>query len=78
LFALPGNPVVVMVMVMVMVTFLAFMRPALLQMMGCTASAPPLLKASSTEAIRKKTSRMGYQCGTSEQMISQKNPRRSF
>ena len=31
LFGLPGNPVAVMV------TFLAFVRPALLRMMGCTA-----------------------------------------
>ena len=58
LFGLPGNPVAVMV------TFLAFVRPALLQMMGCTASAPPLLKARSVEAIRKKPGRTEYQRGT--------------
>ena len=58
LFGLPGNPVAVMV------TFLAFVRPALLQMMGCTASAPPLLKARSAEAIRKKAGRTEYQRGT--------------
>jgi molybdopterin molybdotransferase len=58
LFGLPGNPVAVMV------TFLAFVRPALLRMMGCTASAPPLLKAHSLEAIRKKPGRTEYQRGT--------------
>ena len=35
-FGLPGNPVAVMV------TFLAFVRPALLRMMGSTRTAPPL------------------------------------
>jgi len=55
LFGLPGNPVAVMV------TFLAFVRPALLQMMGATTVAPPLLKASSAEAIRKKPGRTEYQ-----------------
>ncbi|MCM2341165.1 gephyrin-like molybdotransferase Glp [Rhodoferax sp.] len=57
LFGLPGNPVAVMV------TFLAFVRPALLRMMGCTRSAPPLLTAISTEAIRKKPGRTEYQRG---------------
>jgi molybdopterin molybdotransferase len=57
LFGLPGNPVAVMV------TFLAFVRPALLQMMGATAPAPPLLKACSTEPIRKKPGRTEYQRG---------------
>ena len=57
LFGLPGNPVAVMV------TFLAFVRPALLQMMGCTGSAPPLLRARSAEAIRKKPGRTEYQRG---------------
>ncbi len=60
LFGLPGNPVAVMV------TFLAFVRPALLRMMGCTAAVPPLLKASSTEAIRKKPGRTEYQRGIVE------------
>ena len=55
LFGLPGNPVAVMV------TFLAFVRPALLQMMGSTALAQPLLKARSLEAIRKKPGRTEYQ-----------------
>ena len=58
LFGLPGNPVAVMV------TFLAFVRPALLKMMGSTASNMPLLKARSTEAIRKKPGRTEYQRGT--------------
>ena len=58
LFGLPGNPVAVMV------TFLAFVRPALLQMMGCTRQAPPLLRARSAEAIRKKAGRTEYQRGT--------------
>ena len=58
LFGLPGNPVAVMV------TFLAFVRPALLRMMGSTASNPPLLKARSTEAIRKKPGRTEYQRGS--------------
>ena len=58
LFGLPGNPVAVMV------TFLAFVRPALLRMMGSGASNPPLLKARSTEAIRKKPGRTEYQRGS--------------
>ena len=45
LFGLPGNPVAVMV------TFLAFVRPALLRMMGCTRAAPPMLRAISTEPM---------------------------
>jgi len=57
LFGLPGNPVAVMV------TFLAFVRPALLKMMGCTADAPLLLKARSAEVIRKKPGRTEYQRG---------------
>jgi molybdopterin molybdotransferase len=58
LFGLPGNPVAVMV------TFLAFVRPALRRMMGSTATNLPLLKARSTEAIRKKPGRTEYQRGT--------------
>jgi molybdopterin molybdotransferase len=58
LFGLPGNPVAVMV------TFLAFVRPALLKMMGVTAKAMPLLRARSLEAIRKKPGRTEYQRGT--------------
>ncbi len=57
LFGLPGNPVAVMV------TFLAFVRPAMLQLMGCKATAQPTLRAASTEAIRKKPGRTEYQRG---------------
>ncbi|TFY99306.1 molybdopterin molybdenumtransferase MoeA [Ramlibacter henchirensis] len=58
LFGLPGNPVAVMV------TFLAFVRPALLRMMGCRDCAPPpLLRARSVEAMRKKPGRTEYQRG---------------
>lgn len=57
LFGLPGNPVAVMV------TFLAFVRPALLQMMGCSAAPLPYLKARSSQAIRKKPGRTEYQRG---------------
>jgi molybdopterin molybdotransferase len=57
LFGLPGNPVAVMV------TFLAFVRPALMQMMGATAAAQPLLKAFSQEVMRKKPGRTEYQRG---------------
>jgi molybdopterin molybdotransferase len=46
-----------------MVTFLAFVRPAILQMMGCKAPQLPLLKARSTEEIRKKPGRTEYQRG---------------
>ncbi len=59
LFGLPGNPVAVMV------TFLAFVRPALWRMMGANsgdpAINPPLLKARSIAAIRKKPGRTEYQ-----------------
>jgi len=60
LFGLPGNPVAVMV------TFLAFVRPALLRMMGCNeacAAPAPMLRARSTMAIRKKAGRTEYQRG---------------
>lgn len=57
LFGLPGNPVAVMV------TFLAFVRPALLRMMGARATEPVLLKAHSGEAMRKKAGRTEYQRG---------------
>ena len=57
LFGLPGNPVAVMV------TFLAFVRPALLQMMGARVRAQPLLKAHSMEVIRKKPGRTEFQRG---------------
>jgi molybdopterin molybdotransferase len=57
LFGLPGNPVAVMV------TFLAFVRPALLRMMGARPETLPLLKAHSGEAMRKKPGRTEYQRG---------------
>jgi molybdopterin molybdotransferase len=57
LFGLPGNPVAVMV------TFLAFVRPALLRMMGAQVNPTPLLQAKSMEAIRKKPGRTEYQRG---------------
>ena len=57
LFGLPGNPVAVMV------TFAAFVRPALQQLMGWQAPPLPLLKATSTEALRKKPGRTEYQRG---------------
>jgi molybdopterin molybdotransferase len=55
LFGLPGNPVAVMV------TFLSFVRPALLQMMGAAPKQTPLLKAHSLEALRKKPGRTEFQ-----------------
>ena len=58
LFGLPGNPVAVMV------TFLAFVRPALLRMMGSNATSLPMLRAKSREAIRKKPGRTEYQRGS--------------
>ena len=57
LFGLPGNPVAVMV------TFLAFVRPALLRMMGAQDTSPPMLRAKSLEAMRKKPGRTEYQRG---------------
>lgn len=57
LFGLPGNPVAVMV------TFAAFVRPALQQLMGWHAHELPMLKAKSTEALRKKPGRTEYQRG---------------
>ena len=57
LFGLPGNPVAVMV------TFLAFVRPALLRMMGSSAPSTPLLRAKCLEPLRKKAGRTEYQRG---------------
>ena len=57
LFGLPGNPVAVMV------TFLAFLRPALLQMMGCRPESQAYLRARSVVPIRKKPGRTEYQRG---------------
>ncbi len=55
LFGLPGNPVAVMV------TFYALVRDALLAMGGATVVPLPLLRAASSEAIRKKPGRTEYQ-----------------
>jgi len=57
LFGLPGNPVAVMV------TFLAFVRPALLRMMGARSQPAPMLRARSLERMRKKPGRTEYQRG---------------
>ena len=57
LFGLPGNPVAVMV------TFYAFVRDALLAMSGASPQALPMLRAASTQAIRKKAGRTEYQRG---------------
>ncbi len=57
LFGLPGNPVAVMV------TFLAFVKPALLHWMGGTPSTTPYLRAKSAVALRKKPGRTEYQRG---------------
>jgi molybdopterin molybdotransferase len=57
LFGLPGNPVAVMV------TFLAFVRPALLRMMGAQVPPALYLRARSAEAMRKKPGRTEYQRG---------------
>lgn len=57
LFGLPGNPVAAMV------AFIVFVRPALLRMMGCSRAAPPLLRAASTELLRKRPGRTEYQRG---------------
>ncbi|WP_334135293.1 molybdopterin molybdotransferase MoeA [Tepidimonas sp.] len=57
LFGLPGNPVAVMV------TFLAFVRPALLRLMGARDTAPLLMRARSAEPMRKKPGRTEYQRG---------------
>jgi len=57
LFGLPGNPVAAMV------TFLAFVRPALLRMMGARAEPAVHLRATSEHPIRKKPGRTEYQRG---------------
>jgi molybdopterin molybdotransferase len=57
LFGLPGNPVAVMV------TFYALVRDALLAMSGAAAQPLPMLRAATTEPIRKKPGRTEYQRG---------------
>ncbi len=60
LFGLPGNPVAVMV------TFAAFVRPAVQQLMGWQAPPQPLLRARTAETLRKKPGRTEYQRGIVE------------
>ncbi|MBM3386572.1 MAG: molybdopterin molybdotransferase MoeA [Betaproteobacteria bacterium] len=60
LFGLPGNPVAVMV------TFAAFVRPALQQLMGLQAPPQPLLRARTADTLRKKPGRTEYQRGVVE------------
>jgi molybdopterin molybdotransferase len=55
LFGLPGNPVAVMV------TFYAFVRDALLQMMGASTKPLPLLAVAAQTALRKRPGRTEYQ-----------------
>ncbi|WP_449371009.1 molybdopterin molybdotransferase MoeA [Thiomonas sp.] len=57
LFGLPGNPVAVMV------TFYAFVRPALLHLMGASPQPQPMLRAVSAQTLRKKPGRTEYQRG---------------
>ncbi|MDO5289766.1 MAG: molybdopterin molybdotransferase MoeA [Pseudomonadota bacterium] len=58
LLGLPGNPVAAMV------SFLAFVRPTLLHMMGARdTAAPPPLMARSEHTLRKKPGRTEYQRG---------------
>jgi molybdopterin molybdotransferase len=57
LFGLPGNPVAVMV------TFLAFVRPALLRLMGARVTLPLPMRARAAEVMRKKPGRTEYQRG---------------
>ncbi|TSE36435.1 molybdopterin molybdotransferase MoeA [Tepidimonas charontis] len=57
LFGLPGNPVAVMV------TFVAFVRPALLRLMGARHTEALLMRARSAEVMRKKPGRTEYQRG---------------
>jgi molybdopterin molybdotransferase len=57
LFGLPGNPVAVVV------TYLAFVKAALLRLMGAKTAEPILLQATCLEPIRKKPGRTEYQRG---------------
>jgi len=57
LFGLPGNPVAAMV------SFLAFVKPTLLKMMGCTDSPQPLMRARSQGDLPKKPGRTEFQRG---------------
>lgn len=63
LFGLPGNPVAVMV------TFLAFVRPALLRLMGASQTQPLRVPALSQEAVRKKPGRTEFQRGIASRAL---------
>jgi molybdopterin molybdotransferase len=56
-FGLPGNPVAVMV------TFYQIVRAALFVMSGASVQAPPVITATSTQAIRKRAGRTEFQRG---------------
>jgi molybdopterin molybdotransferase len=56
-FGLPGNPV------SVMVTFYQFVLPALRHFSGSSAQLDPLLTATATSSIRKRTGRFEFQRG---------------
>jgi molybdopterin molybdotransferase len=60
LFALPGNPVAALV------TFYAFAREALLVLGGARPEPPPVLRARSLAAIRKRPGRTEFQRGIVE------------
>ena len=53
-FSLPGNPV------SALITFEAFVRPALLRMMGRKKVLRPLVKATLTGAVRKKAGKVNF------------------
>lgn len=57
-FGLPGNPV------SVMVTFYQVVRPALLKLMGATATEPLKLKAICNSPIRRSSGRLEFQRGS--------------
>lgn len=63
LFGLPGNPVAVMV------TFLAFVRPALLRLMGARQTQPLRVTARSEQAMRKKPGRTEFQRGIASRTV---------
>ena len=56
-FGLPGNPV------SVMVTFYQFVRPALIKLMGGTATDFISVKARAANALKKRPGRMEFQRG---------------
>ncbi|RJP22037.1 MAG: molybdopterin molybdenumtransferase MoeA [Deltaproteobacteria bacterium] len=53
-FSLPGNPV------SALITFEAFVRPALLRMMGRKTVVRPLVKATLAETVRKKAGKVNF------------------